>query len=114
MSGFRIYGLGICLALGIILLTSEILINFTNIGLGRDLLEHLPNLKQSLMEWDEIELSSEERTAATVDRSDSCLAELDMPGAHSSTPYSTMLNFFSGISLGCSGIDNNTDGCVKL
>ena len=67
MSGFRKYGLGICLALEIILLTSEILINFTNIGLGRDLLENISNLRQSLMDWDEIELSSEVRTAATVE-----------------------------------------------
>ena len=45
------------------------------------------------MDWDEIELSSIERTAATVDRSDSCLVDLDIPGVHSSTPYSTILNF---------------------
>ena len=92
----------------------KILINFTNIGLGRDSLENLPNLRQSLMDWDEIELSSEERTAATVNRSDSCLADLDIPGAHSSTPYSIMVNFSSGLGLGCSGIDDTTDGCVNL
>ena len=66
------------------------------------------------MDWDEIELSNEERTAATVDRSDSCLADFDIPGAHSSTPYSTMLNFFSGLGLGCSKIDDTTDGCANF
>ena len=39
------YGLGICLALEIILLTSEILKNFINIGLDRDSLENMHNLR---------------------------------------------------------------------
>ena len=52
------------------------------------------------MDWNEIELSSEERTAATVNRSDSCMADLDIPGAHSSTPCSTMLNIYQDSVLG--------------
>ena len=78
------------------LATSATLTNLIRIGLGRDAPEeNFPSLKQSLIDWDWIELSREERTLTTLVRSDSKQAGLDMPKGHSCTPYRTALNLLS-------------------
>ena len=77
-------------------MTSEILINLTKIGLGRELPgEYFPNLKQSLTEFGPIELLMLESTLAALLRSSSKRADLDKPEGHSPTPYKTTLNFLS-------------------
>ena len=75
------------------LATSATLTSLIRIGLGREAPEeNFPSLKQSLIDWDGIEPSRDERTLTTLVRSDLKQADLDIPEGHSCAPYRTALN----------------------
>ena len=114
ISGLTTYGRDKLLRLERILVASEMRMNLTSIGLGRELLgENFPSLWQSLTEFGSIALLMLDSTLTASLKSDSKRDIFDRPEGHSSTSYNTTLNFLSELAntlgdlsptRGCSGV----------